>query len=221
MELPTKLTEAQFQQYIEPHLTKAKRGYVSEQPLYKIFNYILYKLYTGCQWDAVPIETTADGQPVMSYQVPYYHFRKWSRDGSLQRLFDASIMTIKGELNLPELNLDGSHSAAKKGGEAVAYQGRKKAKTSNILPVTDAHGTIIATTGIVAGNHNDSYELEQKLRNLFNDMQRCRLDYQGAIFNMDSSFDTRAARKLLVSVQVPPMSYSHDRASTSDLTLRR
>jgi transposase len=115
MGIPTEVTEVQFDQFIEPQLSKAQRGFVSEQPLHKIFNYILYKLHTGCQWEKLPIEKDENGQPVMSYQVPYYHFRKWSKDGSLQRLFDASIITIKGELNLSELNLDGSHSAAKKG----------------------------------------------------------------------------------------------------------
>lgn len=113
--IPTQVNKKQFRQVIEPRLSKAKRGYVSEQPLYKIFNYILYQLYTGCQWEALPIERTPDGHPIMSYQVPYYHFRKWSKDGSLQRLFDASIVSVRGELNLSELNLDGSHSAAKKG----------------------------------------------------------------------------------------------------------
>lgn len=88
-------------------------------------------------------------------------------------------------------------TALQKRGEEVAYQGRKKAKTSNILPVTDANGLIIATTGVIAGNHNDSYELEQKLKQVFDDLKRCGLNYQGAIFNMDSGFDTRAARKLL------------------------
>ncbi len=128
MEIPTKLTEAQFQKYIAPHLSKAKRGYVSEQPLYKIFNYILYKLYTGCQWDALPIETTIDGQPVMSYQVPYYHFRKWSQDGSFQRLVDAGILAIRYELNLSELHLDGSHTVAKKGAKVLPIKGERKQK---------------------------------------------------------------------------------------------
>ena len=113
--IPTEVTKGQFTQYIKPHVSTAKRGYESDIPLYKIFNFILYKLYTGCPWPALPIEKDDDGQPVMSYQVPYYHFRKWSKDGSLQRLFDASIISIRGELNLSELNLDGSHSAAKKG----------------------------------------------------------------------------------------------------------
>ncbi len=115
MEIPTKLTEAQFEQYIEPHLSKARRGYVSKQPLYKIFNYIVYVLYTGCQWEALPIEKTVNGHPEMSWQVPRYHFYKWSRDGSFQRLYVAGIMSIKYELNVSVLTLDGSHSMAKKG----------------------------------------------------------------------------------------------------------
>jgi transposase len=112
--IPIEVTKAQFEHYFLPHLSTAKRGYVSEIPLYKIFNYIIYKLRTGCQWEFLPMDTTDDGKPEASCQVPYYHFRKWSRDGSMQRIFDASIMTIKGELNFSELNLDGSHSAAKK-----------------------------------------------------------------------------------------------------------
>ena len=47
MKIPTKLTKPQFERSIEPSLSKAKRGYVSKVPLYKIFNYILYKLSTG------------------------------------------------------------------------------------------------------------------------------------------------------------------------------
>ena len=124
MKIPTKLTEAQFHQYIEPHLSKAKRGYVSKHPLYKIFNYIAYVLHTGCPWEELPIEKTADDKPEMSWQVPRYHFYKWSRDGSFQRLCDAGIMTIKYELNLSELTLDGSHSIAKKG--------------AKLLPIKDA-----------------------------------------------------------------------------------
>src|SRR3712207_4710330 len=116
--IPPEVTKGQFTRYIKPHLSTAKRGYESDMPLYKIFNLILYKLYTGCPWPALPIEKDEHEKPVMSYQVPYYHFRKWSTDGSLQRLFDASILSIRGELNISELNLDGSHSAAKKGAKA-------------------------------------------------------------------------------------------------------
>jgi transposase len=128
MEIPTQVTETQFEQYIEPHLSKAKRGYVSKQSLHTIFNYILYKLYTGCQWDAIPIEKDEKNQPVMSYQVPYYHFRKWSKDGSFQRLMDAGILAIKHELNFSALHLDGSHTIAKKGAKASSIKGERRQK---------------------------------------------------------------------------------------------
>ncbi len=124
--IPTEVTKGQFTRYIRPYLSTARRGYESDIPLYKIFNLILYKLYTGCPWPALPIEKDEDGQPVMSYQVPYYHFRKWSRDGSLQRLFDASVISIKGELNLSELNLDGSQSAAKKGAKKSPIKAERR-----------------------------------------------------------------------------------------------
>ncbi len=134
MKIPTKVTELQFQQFIEPHLSKAKHGYVSKQPLYKIFNYITYVLHTGCQWEELPNEKDVDGRTVMSWQVPRYHFYKWSRDGSFQRLHDAGIMTIKYELNLSELTLDGSHSVAKKGAKVLPIRVERKRK-----PVISCH----------------------------------------------------------------------------------
>ena len=126
MEIPKKLTEPHFQRHVEPFLSKAKRGYASKQPLYKIFNYILYKLYTGCQWEELPIERDTDGKPEMSWQVPRYHFYKWSRDGSLQRLFDAGIISIKDVLDLSVLNLDGSHTVAKKGAKVSSIKDERK-----------------------------------------------------------------------------------------------
>jgi hypothetical protein len=48
--IPTSLTEEQFDEHVRPFISTAKRGYESKIPLYKIFNYILYRLHTGCQW---------------------------------------------------------------------------------------------------------------------------------------------------------------------------
>ena len=124
--IPIVVTKTQFEQHFHPHLSTAKRGYECKIPLYKVFNYMLYKLRTGVQWEFLPIDDNEAGQPEVSYQVPYYHFRKWSKDGSLQKLFDASIMTIKGELNLSEINLDGSHSAAKKGAKKSPIKEERK-----------------------------------------------------------------------------------------------
>jgi hypothetical protein len=93
------------------------------------------------------------------------------------------------------LNLDGSHAIAKKGGESVAYQGRKKAKTSNILPISDGHGYVLASTGIIAGNHTDTFNLKPHLQQAFKDLRHLGLPISGAYFNADMAFDTRDARK--------------------------
>jgi hypothetical protein len=113
-------------------------------------------------------------------------------------------MTISADLNLSELNLDGSHALAKKGGESVAYQGRKKGKTTNILPITDGQGFIIATTGLIAGNHNDAYHLKIHLQTAFTFIKRLGLDIQDAFFNADKAFDTKDARKTCFNHAVIP-----------------
>ncbi len=195
--IPTSVTEEQFKEHIYPYLSKAKRGYECSIPLYKVFNYILYRLHTGCQWSQLPIASQADDpdKKELSWSAVYYHFRKWSRDGSLERVWKASVMTVEEELNLSEINLDGSHTIAKKGGDTVAYQGRKRAKTSNILPMTDALGYIIATTEVVSGNHHDAFNLTPHLQTAFKHLKAMGLTIAGAYFNADSAFDTKSARK--------------------------
>jgi hypothetical protein len=54
--IPVSLTEKQFEKHVSPFLSKAKRGFICKIPLYKVFNYILYRLYTGCQWDQIAID---------------------------------------------------------------------------------------------------------------------------------------------------------------------
>ena len=54
--IPVSLTEKQFETHVSPFLSKAKRGFVCKIPLYKVFNYILYRLHTGCQWDQIAID---------------------------------------------------------------------------------------------------------------------------------------------------------------------
>ena len=140
----------------------------------------------------------------ISWQAVYYHFQKWSADGSLERVWEQSMATIRQDLRLEQLNLDGSHAIAKKGGESVAYQHRKRAKTSNILPITEAQGYIVASTGIVAGNHHDAFDLKPHLQAAFKGMKRRGLTIAGAYFNADSAFDTREARKVCFNHRVIP-----------------
>jgi transposase len=204
--IPTQLSPEAFRAHVEPYLRTAKRGYICKLPLYRVFNYILYRLYTGCQWDALPIaiDPQHPDQKEISSDAVAYHFRKWCRDGSLEQVWRHSIVAVRELLDGAELNLDGSHTIAKKGGESVAYQGRKKAKTSTILPLTDKKGYSIASTTIVAGNHNDTFELKENLSQLFKELKQQQITIKGAYFNADSAFDTKAARKVCFNHQVIP-----------------
>ena len=65
--IPTKLSEAQFEQFILPHLSRGRRGPPPTLPLQKMFNYVLKALYMGCQWKMLPIETNALGLPEIGF----------------------------------------------------------------------------------------------------------------------------------------------------------
>ena len=58
--IPISVTEIQFDAYVRPYLSTAQRGYESKIALYKIFNYILYRLHTSCQWERLPIDPDPD-----------------------------------------------------------------------------------------------------------------------------------------------------------------
>ena len=104
-------------------------------------------------------------------------------------------MTIKEQLNLSVLNLDGTHTIAKRRGESVTYQRRKKAKPTNSLPITDKDGIILSATGLVAGNHHDAFNLKGHLQRAFKQMKQLGLQIRGAYFNAGKAFDRQAARK--------------------------
>jgi transposase len=132
----------------------------------------------------------------ISWQAVYYHWQKWNAAGCFEQIWHHSLALIQDELDCTHVNLDGTHTIAKKGGESVAYQYRKRAKTSNILPISDAKGFILASTGIVAGNHHDAFNLKSHLQTAFKSMKRLGILLLGSYFNADSAFDTKEARKV-------------------------
>ena len=110
---------------ILPHLSKAKRGYVTQSCLIEVVNAILYKLKTGCQWAFLPVEALFSGK-VLSYGAVYHHYNKWSKSGEWKSMWVRLLDKHRNELDMSSVDLDGSHTATLCGGEEVGYQGRKK-----------------------------------------------------------------------------------------------
>jgi len=69
--IPTKLTNKQFKKFILPHLSMPKRGPKCKIGYFRVFNYILHILYTGMQWDQMPIEKGKGGKPEIHYTSIY------------------------------------------------------------------------------------------------------------------------------------------------------
>ena len=59
---------------ILPHLSVAKRGYVSKGDLLEVILCILYKLKMDCQWHMLPVSSIFTGT-VLHYKIVYGHFR--------------------------------------------------------------------------------------------------------------------------------------------------
>jgi transposase len=74
--IPTKLSLAQFEQFVLPHLISGSRGPEPKLGAHAIFNYILRVLYTGCQWKELAIEKDTQGVPEIHYTRIYSAFRQ-------------------------------------------------------------------------------------------------------------------------------------------------
>ena len=121
--LPTKLTEKQFKQFFLPSLSLPKRSRKLKVPLDRIFNYVLYQLHTGCQWESIPIKINLEtGKREISHTSVWKWFDRWSGDGSFDRALTGSVHLLheKKKLRTKHINLDGTNSVAKKGAKTLA-----------------------------------------------------------------------------------------------------
>jgi len=199
--IPTKISEKIFNKHVLPNLNLAKRGFVSKIPVFKIFNYILKKLYTGVTWKSLTLDN--EDNKYVAYQAIYYHFRKWSNSKSFKNMFDNIVKENNGKYDLSVIHLDGTQTIAKKGGSKTAY-GRKKYKTTNALFMTDKNGLPISLCKLNSGNHNDAFKLKITMKSAFKDLKNLGLSLKNSFFNADKAFDVKDLRKLCFNRNIIP-----------------
>lgn len=158
----------------------------------QVIEAILFRLKTGCQWRELPMKQFF--RTNYKWQSVYYHFQKWCKDGSWEMVWNKVLEKHKDVLDLSSIQLDGTHTPSKRGGEAVAYQGRKKCKTSNMLILADNQGTPLACSEAVEGNHNDAYHLEKSVDTMLQDIRHSKIATEWLFLNADSGFDTKEFR---------------------------
>jgi transposase len=120
--IPVQLAETEFNEFIFPHLSMPKRGPKCKLGYHRVFNLILWVLYTGMQWKCLPVPHDAQGKPTIHYTTIYKVFARWADDGSLWQAFVASVRHLAAEQHLDTsiLHGDGTNTVAKKGVTALA-----------------------------------------------------------------------------------------------------
>lgn len=113
------LTEAEFEQYVAPHLPFKVSGRPAKVPLHRVYNYIAKVLRTGMQWSELQdfISKTADGKAEIHYTAVWKRYNQWS----IFRVFERSFQSIlaaslaQEAIDLSVVNGDGTNTVAKKG----------------------------------------------------------------------------------------------------------
>ena len=188
------LSKVMIEQWILPHLSKGERGPEPEVELSDIVQAILYRLKTGCQWRMIPLKQFFEGD-ALSWNGVYYHHREWVKDGSWRKVWIEILKANHSKLDLSSLQLDGSHTPAKKQGEHVGYQGRKATKTTNALFFSDKEGLPLSMATPQAGNHNDLFEIRELFAEMCALLEQAGIDLRGVFMNADAGFDARVVRE--------------------------
>ncbi len=179
--------------WILPHLSSGTRGPDPKVELLAVVETILYKLKTGCQWRQLPLKQFF-AEHIPSWQDVYYHFNEWRKDGSWKQLWVTLLRLHKPRLDLSSIQLDGSHTRAHNGGAAIGYQGRKAARTTNMLFLADNTGQPLACATPQAGNHHDLFDIETQFGELCALVEEAQISLDGLFLNADSGFDASRLR---------------------------
>jgi hypothetical protein len=134
--IPVQFRAAEFTGFILPHLSRPKRGPQCKLGYHKSFTYLLKVLYTGMQWQELPIDKDPEGKAELHYTGVFKLFARWAKDGSLERAFLASVKYLDEakQLDLSLLHGDGSNTVAKKGARALATVATNTRKARKCSP---------------------------------------------------------------------------------------
>ena len=95
---------------------------------------------------------------------------------------------------MSSIQLDRSHTPAKRGGEAVGYQGRKASKTINSLFLADNQGQMLASPQ--EGQRNDLYNIKALFEELCQMLVKAGISINGLFLNANSGFDSKELRQI-------------------------
>src|SRR5215207_5409304 len=204
--IPVQLSDTEFTEFILPHLSMPKRGPTCKLGYHRVFNLILWVLYTGMQWKCLPVPKDSDGKAEIHYTTVYKVFAKGSDNGSLEHTFIARVghLADQHHLDLSILHGDGTNTVAKKGGDGIGYSGHKHQKGEKVIAIIDNNGYVLAPLPVAPVNEADTVLLPEGLKALKRVAKRTGLVLEGAYLNLDGGFDSKANRKAIFNAGMIP-----------------
>ena len=196
------LSKDTIEQWIVPYLSIGRRGTKVNVELWRIVAAILYRLKSGCQWSMLPVGQFFTSAKKLTVAGVYHHFSKWVKDGSFRKAWIELLKANAAVLDLSCMQLDGSHTPAKRGGEHIGYQGRKSSKTTNALFLSDNQGLPLAIATPQSGNHHDLHDIQTLFDELCKILEEAKIDLRGIFLNADSGFDAQILREQCSNKQI-------------------
>jgi len=204
--IPVQLSAAEFTQFILPHLSMPKRGPKCKLGYHRVFNLILWVLYTGMQWKGMPVPTAHKGKAAIHSTTVYKVFAKWADDGSLEQAFIASVQHLADHqhLDLRILHGDGTNTVAKQGGDGIGYSGHKHQQGETVMAIIDNNGYVFAPLPVAPVNTADTVLLPEGVKALQRVAKATGLALKGAYLNLDGGFASKANRKVIFHAGLIP-----------------
>ncbi len=166
---PSNPTDNQYATILGIICDKRKR----RRSLKDIFDAIFYLLKTGCQWRQLPGDFPA-------WQLVYYYFRKWSRDGTIKKIHAVLRGMVRhraGRAISPSVGVIDSQSI--RGtfrGQERGIDGGKRVKGRKRHIVVDTQGLVLGVK-VHAANRHDSKAAMEVLRELKSEFKRLKKIY--------------------------------------------
>jgi transposase len=203
---PVRLSEAEFNQFILPHLAIPRRGSKCKLDYHRLFNLILWVLDTGMQWKCLPVPKDHEGKAEIHYTTIYEALARWSDDGSLEHAFSASVghLAAHNQLGLSVLHGDGTNTVAKKGGDGIGYSGHKHQKGEKVIAIIDNNGYVLAPLPVAPVDEADTVLLPEGIKALKRMVKQTGLSLYRSYLNLGGGFDSKSNRKVIFNAGMIP-----------------
>jgi transposase len=211
--IPVQLSASECNQFIWPHLSLPKRGPKGKLGYHRVFNRILWVLYTGRQWQCLPVLKDSDGKAEIPSTTVDKVFARGSDDGSREHAFIASVAHLSDQPQLDRrvLHGDGTNTVAQKGGDGMGYSGPKPQKGEKGIAMIDHNGYVLAPLPVAPVNEADTVLLPAGLKTVKRVAKLTGLGRTGSYLNLDGGLDSKSNRQAIFKAGMIPTIKEHPR----------